>query len=202
MNAATKISASILIAAVVCVYAIFPATTTISVGDAGSRVNEIGRLGYGKSVFSLRHMEDADGVTLKPSAFLIGPGGYHLLIWHNERIDSMTYFRHEQPIPNTYGESHDVKQVETFDVKRPSSIPLFIGVVVLGVAGLLLTRFRRTSTALLVILSIFVSLMLFSLSILADTLAILPFLFGVAWIAAFVLGRSIVGRSQTSAELA
>ena len=110
MNAVSIISALIVIATVISDFTFIPASTTVHVGDDGSRVNEIGRYGYGKSIFSLRHNKDANGIPLQPSAFLIGPDGYHLLIWHNDKIDSMTHFRHEQPVPNTYGEWHDIKK--------------------------------------------------------------------------------------------
>lgn len=163
----------------------------MNVGDAGARVNEIGRLGYGKSIFSLRHMEDADGEPLEPSAFLIGPDGYHLLIWHNHRIDSMTHFRHEQSVPGTYGEWHDVKQVETFTVNRPSSLPFFVGVAILGAGGFFLARFRRTSIVSLAVLTLFVVLMVLVSSTLAGTFAVLPMLFGIGWISALVFGQSL-----------
>ncbi|MEQ1904530.1 MAG: hypothetical protein ABL888_10120 [Pirellulaceae bacterium] len=202
MNAVTIISGSIVIAAAVSIFAILPRTVTINVGDAGSRVDEIGRYGYGKSIFSLAPKRDADGNRLEPSAFLIGPDGYHLLIWHNDKINSMTHFRHEQTVPNTYGEWHDIKSVNSFTLDRPSPFPFFVGIAILCIAGYFLQRFRRTSIALYTVLTMFVLLMIAGFSTLAGTFAILPMLVGLGWLAAPILGRSLRNNQQTTAEVA
>ena len=191
MNAYSTTCVAIVVAATVSIFALLPTSVKLSVGDPGSRVYQISHYGYGKSIFNFRRMEDADGVRLEPSAFTIGPDGYHLLIWHNDRIDSMRHFRYEQPVPNTYGDWHDSKLVETFTVPRPSTIPYFVGMVILGVAGFTLARFRRISIALFIVLLIFVAMMVFATSVLANTIAIMPALFATGWVFAALAGRSM-----------
>ena len=154
MNTVTKISGLVVIATIIGFFFLMPSSTTLRVGDNGERVHEIGRYGYGKSIFSLRAPRDVDGEPLRPSAFLIGPDGYHLLIWHNDKIDSMTHFRYEQPIPNTYGDWHDIKNVDSFTVARPSPTPFLTGIAILCSAGFLLHRYRRTLIALYFLLSL------------------------------------------------
>ncbi|MDB4370975.1 hypothetical protein N9Z44_02625 [Mariniblastus sp.] len=202
MNAVSIISALIVMATIISYFAVTPASTTIHVGDDGDRVNEIGRYGYVKSIFSLRHNEDTDGKPLRPSAFSIGPDGYHLLIWRNDKIDSMTHFRHERSVPNTYGDWHDVNEVDSFTVDRPSPIPFFVGIAVLGVAGYVLKRFRRTIIVLYALAVLFVTLMIVGISTLAETFAIIPMLIGIGWLAAPILGRSLANNRQPPAELA
>ena len=191
MNVYLTTCVAIVVAATVSIFVLLPSSVTLSVGDPGSRVYQISQYGYGKSIFNLRRMEDTDGVRLEPSAFAIGPDGYHLLIWHNDRIDSMRYFRYEQPVPNTYRDWHDSKLVETFTVPRPSTIPYFVGMVILGIAGFTLARFRRISIALFIVLLIFVALMVFATSVLANTIAIMPALFATGWVFAALAGRSM-----------
>lgn len=194
MNAFSKTCVAIVVAATASIFVLLPPSVTLNVGDPGSRVNQIARYGYGKSIFSLRHMKDAAGVRLEPSAFSIGPNGYHLLIWHNDRIDSMRHFRYEQPVPNTYGDWHDNKLVESFTVPRPSVIPYFAGLVIIGLAGFSLARFRRTSIVLFILLLVFVALMVLATSVVAETLAVTPILFATGWVFAALAGRSISGQ--------
>ena len=191
MNAFSKTCAAIVIATTVSIFAVFPRSITLNVGDPGSKVAQIARYGYGKSFFSLRRVVDAEGVRLEPSAYAIGPNGYHLLIWHNHRIDSMRHFRYEQPVPNTYGEWHDSKLVESFTVLRPSTIPYFLGLVMIGAAGFFLARFRRVSVVLFILLLVFVTLTVMAVSVVSQKFATMPLLFATGWVFAALAGRSI-----------
>ena len=184
MNTFSKTCVAILVVATVSVFVLLPPSVTLSVGDPGSKVNQIARYGYGKSVFNLGEKTDAAGVRLDPTAFSIGPNGYHLLIWHNGRIDSMRHFRYEQPVPNTYGDWHDSKLVESFTVPRPSVVLYFVGLMMSGLAGFSLARFRRTFILLLIFLV---------LTVLAVSVAILPVVFAIGWVCAALIGRSVSG---------
>ena len=93
-----KILAGILVAITLAIVFAIPTSVTLNVGDDGNRVHEVGRYGYGKSIFSLAPSNDEDGARLYPSAFSIG-GGWHLLVMHNHRINSMTHFGYEQHVP-------------------------------------------------------------------------------------------------------
>ncbi|QDU11869.1 hypothetical protein [Gimesia aquarii] len=201
MKTVSIISGSVVIAAAISINTIIPASVTLNVGDDGSCVNKVGSYGYGKSMFSLRPKKDAKGDFLKPSAFWIGPGEYHLLIWHNDRINSMTHFRHEQLAPFTYGEWHDIKQVDTFTVSRPSTMLFFVVTPILAIGGYFLSRFRRTSIALFVLLIFFVFFIVLGFSLIAETIATLPLLAGIGWIAAPIFGSSLALKRNASSEL-
>lgn len=196
MKVVSVVSGLVVIATMLCYFVAIPASTTIRVGDTGYRVNEIGRYGYVKSVFSLSPKYDAAGNRLEPSAFLIDFDGYHLLIWHNDRIDSMTHFRLEQPVTNTYGDWHDVKEMDAFTIHRPSPIPFFVGVLILFAAGFLLKRFRRTSIVLYLFLILLMIVMTIGFSVLAGTIAVLPILVAIGWLAAAVFGNSLAFKSD------
>lgn len=196
-NSVSIISGLILMVTVVSYFVIIPASVTLHVGDDCDRVNEIGRYGYIKTRFSLRN---SGGIT--SSAFRIGPDNYYILISHNDRIVEMTHFRHERPAQGGYGERHDEKEVESFTVKRPSPSPFFIGIAILGVTGYLLIRSRYTSIVLYSILILFVIVMVFCYSDLADTFAVQPMLVAVGWLAAPILGHSIAHNRKPDIELA
>lgn len=192
MNAVSIISGLMLIATVVSYFAIIPVSVTVHVGDDGDRVHEIGRYGYIKTRFSIKNRRDAGDEPLQPSTFWIWPDDYHLMIWHNGKIDSMEYFRIERPVPpNRRGEWYDHKEVDSFTVDRPSPGPFFRGIAILGGTGYLLKRFPRTSIALYAILILFVILMVVCYSTLAETFAIQPMLVAVGWLTAPILGRSM-----------
>ena len=187
-----KILAVLFVAVTLAILFAIPANVTLNVGDDGTRVREVGMYGYGKSIFSLAPSRDDDGERLSPSAFSIG-GGWHLLVMHNDRIHSMTHFRHEQPVPNTYGEWHEVNDVSSFSVARPSLLPFFLGLAVLAIVSYVLAGFRRTSRVLFVILTLLLGLFVVGSSLLAETFALLPCLFAVGWIIAALLGNRLRG---------
>ncbi len=197
MKTTTLIAVICVAFSTVAIIFLMPARVTIQVGDHSGKVRQIGQYGFGKSFFNLAGKRDSDGKELKPSAISIG-GGWHLLIWHNDHVDSMTHFRHVQVNPNTYGEWHDVNAVQSFTISRPSLIPYFVGVAMTFSVSLLLGRYHAISFILFALLLTFVALMVFVLSTLAETFALLHFLFGVGWISAAMIGYiTVLPRPKT-----
>lgn len=194
-----KILAGVMVAITLAIVLAIPASVTLNIGDNGTRVHEVGRYGYGKSIFSLAPSKDENGARLRPSAFSIG-GGWHLLVMHDHRINSMTHFRYEQPVPNTYGEWHEVNDVASFTVARPSLLPYFIGLVMLAFLSYILARFHRTSRVLFVILTLLLVLFVLGSSALAETFALLPCLFAAGWIVAALFGNRMRGYINTNGE--
>ena len=195
MNNFSKTCFAIVIAATAAIFVLFPPSVTLSVGDPGASVNQIARYGYGKSIFSLRSMKDADGVPFEPSAFAIGPNGNHLLIWHNKRIDSMRHFRVERSVPNTDGDWRDNKIVDSFTVNRPSLGPYFIGLAIIWLAGFSTARFKRTSIILFTLLLIFVAQWVLITTADAGAFATMPTLIAIGLVFAWLFGRSICRQS-------
>lgn len=194
-----KILAGILVAITLAIVFAIPTSVTLNVGDNGNRVHEVGRYGYGKSIFSLAPSNDEDGARLYPSAFSIG-GGWHLLVMHNHRINSMTHFRYEQPVPNTYGDWHEVNDVASFTVARPSLLPYFVGLLILAFVSYVLAGYLRTSRVLFGILTLLLVLFVVGSSALAETIALLPFLFAAGWINAALFGNRLRGYLNTNGE--
>ena len=195
-----KTLAGILVSITFVIAFVIPTSVTLNVGDDGNRVHEVGRYGYGKSIFSLAPSKDDDGVHLYPSAFSLGEG-WHLLVMHNHRINSMTHFRHEQPVPNTYGEWHEIDDVSSYTVTRPSLLPYFIGLLVLAFTSYVLAGFLRTSRVLFGILVVLLGLFIIGSSLLAETFALLPFLFVAGWLTASLLGNCLRRYTKTNGSV-
>lgn len=194
MNVTSGISSLMLIASVISYFALLPASVTVHVGDDTNRVDEIKQYGFIQSKFSVIH-EDR---SIHPSSFRIGPDAYHLMIWHNDKIVSMTYFRYEGR-PNTYGKWLDVQEMDSFTVHRPSPSPFFYGMAILGVAGFLLKGSRQAAVAWYSVLILFVALMLIRSWTLVEGFAIQPMLVAVGWLTAPIVGRSMTHRRQSDA---
>lgn len=194
MNVISGISSLILIASVISYFAMLPASVTVHVGDDTKRVDEIERYGYKKSRFNVMR-EDR---SLRPSAFMVGPDACHLMIWHNDKIVSMTYFRPTER-RNAW---LDVQEMDSFTVHRPSPSPFFFGMAILGVAGFLLKASRQTAVAWFSVLILFVALMLIRSWARTEGFAIQPMLVAVGWLTAPIFGRSMMHRRQSDANSA
>lgn len=181
------VSASFLIVATVLLLLFSPAEVTVRVGDEAARVHAIGRMGYPKSRFSLARKADPDGRFPEPSAYSIG-GGWHLLIWHKDRIERMTHFRHESLEASGYGEWHEVRQVDSFTVSRRWIGYYFVGLGIATAVGALLGKFPRTFYLLLILYTVFCTIGFIAVSCLAETFAVDPLLRLVGVVSGAVFG--------------
>ncbi len=185
-----SIAAGVLIlAATVVICLVIPANQVISVGDDASTIRAIELFGYPKSLFSLARRRLADGKPLTPVAFCMDDG-WHLLVWHNERVQFLTHFQYV-PRKHSYGDWIHTRDVESFTIPRPNLLFYFIGLVVLLGIGWATRRLKLIRRIVLGVLLFLVVLGNLVVGCFAESLALFPICVSLGWVAAFLLGANI-----------
>jgi hypothetical protein len=167
-----------------------PASRTISVGDDKSAVGRIEIYGYPKSFFCLSSKAAGFATPMTPVAFNLGDG-WHLLVWHDDRVQRLVHFQHVPSAESRYGDSVHTQWLESFDVPRPSLVYYFIGLAVTLGIGCATNRSRRCRRiAMAAMLSVIV-LGNLTIGCFAVSVATFPICVSLGWAAAFLLGESL-----------
>jgi hypothetical protein len=175
--------------AVVC-FAI-PANRVISVGDDVSAVRAAEIYGYSKSLFCLSSKAAGFQTPMTPVAFCLG-GGWHLLVWHDDRVRRLVHFQYVDCGRNRYGDWIHTREVQSFDVSRPSLLFYFVGLAFLFGMGWATYRSRRVYRVVTVILLSLVVLGNLLVGGLAEFVAMFPIVVSIGWVAAFLVGANII----------
>jgi hypothetical protein len=185
------ITAGVLtVAATVVVCLVIPASLAISVGDGKSAVGAIEVYGYPKSFFSLSSKAAGFDTPTTPVAFNLGDG-WHLLVWHNDRVQRLVHFQYVPSGESRYGDWIHARRLESFDVPRPSLAYYFVGLTVaLGIGWATRRsrwRYRIAMGSLLFVIVVGdLAACCFAVSV-----ATFPICMSLGWVAAFLLGGSL-----------
>lgn len=183
--------------AILCV--VIPASRVISVGDDVSAVRAIEIYGYPKSHFSLSSKAAGFETPMTPVAFSLGDG-WHLLVWHNNRVQRLVHFQYVSRGEHRYGDWIHTRQVKSIEVLRPGLLFYFVGLGVLFGLGLATHRFRTIYRVVLGILLLVVVLGNVAVGGFAESVAMFPICVSLGWGAAFLLGANIFRTTHAEAS--
>lgn len=183
-------SGILMAAATVVVCLVIPASRVISVGDDVSAVRAVKIYGYPKSYFCLSSKAAGFKTPMQRVAFCVGDG-WHLLVWHNDRVQRLVHFQYVSRGMHRYGDWIHTREVESFEVPRPSLVFYFVGLGVLFGLGWITHSFKwihRIVFGLLLFLVVLGNLVMGGLS---ESVAMFPLLVSIGWVSAFLLGANL-----------
>jgi hypothetical protein len=196
-----SIAAGILVAtATVVVCFVIPAKCVISVGDDASAVRAVEIYGYPKSHFSLASKAAGFETPMTPVAFSLGDG-WHLLVWHDDRVRRLVHFQYVSRGEHRYGDWIQTRQAKSFEVPRPGLLWYVVGLGVSFGLGWAAHRFRRSYRVAVRILLLLVVLGNVAVGCLAESAALFPISVSLGWIAAFLLGANALQSPQVTASV-
>lgn len=179
-----------MVAVTVVIYCVIPASRVISVGDDISAVRAVEIYGYPRSYFCLSSKAAGFDTPMERVAFCMGDG-WHLLVWHNDRVHRLVHFQYVSRGPHRYGEWIHTRIVESFKVPRPGLLFYFVGLGILFGLGWTTRRFKRIRRIVLGILLFLVVIGNLAFGCLAESVAMLPIFVSIGWVAAFFFGANV-----------
>jgi hypothetical protein len=188
MRATSIVTGVVMLATTAFLCIVVPANRVIAVGDDASALRAFKFYGYPTTMFSVVPC-GVNGRWLTPAFFRLG-GEWHLRVWHDDRIQSITHFLCV-PHEHQYSDFIQNRDMKSFTIPSSSLSPYCVGLAVLlgmGWAAHGSKQARRVGLAILLLLVVLGNL---AVARFAESVAMFPVLISIGWVAAFLFGTSV-----------